>query len=232
MMKVASYFKNKNKGQSFVELAIVISVLLFLVLGMVEFGNLLNQYINLVDGAREGARYGSNTDPFLNATEGDPAYGTYDYSTVQPSFYDHIFQIIEGDTTVQPPSKRTSAIAPIVLKADSTNPRTIMTRTNGDPIILDDILITFYSVNGTAIVNKWGPHAKYNNGQVSKIPTSYVQSMLVAGAPPTGILVVEIFYSYDELLSFPLFNVAFPDPMPVHTYAVMPLASAEATPVP
>lgn len=45
-----------NNGQSVVEMAIVMPLLLVLILGMVEFGWILNGQITLTSAAREGAR--------------------------------------------------------------------------------------------------------------------------------------------------------------------------------
>lgn len=52
--------KIKNeRGQSLVELAISITVILWLLAGAVEFGIAFFQYIQLRDAAQEGALYGS-----------------------------------------------------------------------------------------------------------------------------------------------------------------------------
>lgn len=48
-----------EKGQSLVELAISFVVLMFLISGLVEFGTLFFQYVQLRDAAQEGALYGS-----------------------------------------------------------------------------------------------------------------------------------------------------------------------------
>ncbi len=57
-MKILKLFKklDKQNGQSLVEFAIVIPVLLVLILGMVEYGWILNAKINLTSAAREGIR--------------------------------------------------------------------------------------------------------------------------------------------------------------------------------
>jgi Flp pilus assembly protein TadG len=47
-----------ERGQSLVELALTLPVLLLLLVGVVEVGNGLNAYLTVVDAAREGARYG------------------------------------------------------------------------------------------------------------------------------------------------------------------------------
>ena len=49
----------KERGQSLVELAISLVVLLFLLSGVVEFGLAFFQFIQLRDAAQEGALYGS-----------------------------------------------------------------------------------------------------------------------------------------------------------------------------
>ena len=48
-----------ERGQSLVELALTLPVLLLLLVGLVEVGNALNAYITVVDAGRDGARLGS-----------------------------------------------------------------------------------------------------------------------------------------------------------------------------
>lgn len=48
-----------ERGQSLVEFAISLVIILFLLAGAVEFGIALFQYIQLRDAAQEGALYGS-----------------------------------------------------------------------------------------------------------------------------------------------------------------------------
>jgi Flp pilus assembly protein TadG len=50
-------FKNQ-KGQSLVEFAILLPVLLLLLMGVLEFGVMLNSYLTIHNSAREGARLG------------------------------------------------------------------------------------------------------------------------------------------------------------------------------
>lgn len=47
------------KGQSLVEFALVLPVLLLLLLGIMEFGLMFSNKLTLVNAAREGARYGA-----------------------------------------------------------------------------------------------------------------------------------------------------------------------------
>jgi len=48
-----------ERGQSLVELALTLPVLLLLLVGLVEVGNALNAYLTVVDAGRDGARLGS-----------------------------------------------------------------------------------------------------------------------------------------------------------------------------
>jgi len=48
--------RNEERGQAFVELALVLPVLLLLLLGVVQFGNIFRDYIALTDATRVGAR--------------------------------------------------------------------------------------------------------------------------------------------------------------------------------
>ncbi len=55
MSKLANYIKNR-RGQAVVELALVLPLFLLLVFGILEFGNVLNEYLVITAAAREGAR--------------------------------------------------------------------------------------------------------------------------------------------------------------------------------
>jgi Flp pilus assembly protein TadG len=48
--------RNDESGQAFVELALVLPVLLLLLLGVIQFGNVFRDYIALTDATRVGAR--------------------------------------------------------------------------------------------------------------------------------------------------------------------------------
>jgi len=48
-----------ERGQALVELALALPILVVLLLGILEFGMLLNAYLTVEHGAREGARLGA-----------------------------------------------------------------------------------------------------------------------------------------------------------------------------
>ncbi|RMD00360.1 pilus assembly protein [Clostridium autoethanogenum] len=49
---------NNEKGQALVEFAIILPILLLIVMGIVQFGMVINSYITIENASREGARAG------------------------------------------------------------------------------------------------------------------------------------------------------------------------------
>lgn len=49
-----------ERGQSLVEMALVLPLLLLLLVGIIDFGRAFNNYIIITNAAREGARYASH----------------------------------------------------------------------------------------------------------------------------------------------------------------------------
>ncbi len=179
----------KPKGQSFIELAVVLSILLLLLSGMVEFGNLLNQYITVVDAARTAAREASVADPIADSD----------------IFFATVPVVVEN------------SLQPLVL--------------NPDPPFNDDIVISVFSVaQGQTPVRLFGADgvSRYGN-HTSDFTVEMIANRLDAGAPSTGLVLIEIFYSYPQILKLPFFTMVIPDPIPVHAFSIMPLSAAEPT---
>ncbi len=190
---------NKSeKGQSFVELSLVIIFLMIFVAGIVEFGFALNNYLNLVDASREAVRYSSDFDPFILNPDGT--------RSLDDNFFDQTFQLTE------------QVLAPVVL----------------DPSNGDDIVVSFFSVSDGYFKRypEGSPGRSRYLNQVSKFSDAEIQSRLDSSAPPTGVLLVEIFYHYNQVLKLPIFTAFVPDPMQIYAYAIMPLSSAEPIPTP
>ncbi len=186
------HFRKNKRGQSFVELMVILLVLALILAGVVEFGFLMNNYLHVLDGAREAARYSANS----------VAIDQYGASIM--SFYENT--AIQAENVMRP------------VELDSTNN--------------DDIVISVFSVAGSDIarfpdVDGW---SRYGN-HVSNFTTAEVLALLDVQAPPSGIVLVEIYYNYPQVLELPLF-ADFLNPIPVYTYAAMPLSSAEPTPTP
>lgn len=75
-MKKKLLLPRSAKGQSLVELAISLVVLLYLLSGAVEFGILFFQYVQLRDAAQEGALYGSTKPDDVSGIEARAKYSS------------------------------------------------------------------------------------------------------------------------------------------------------------
>ncbi len=56
--KFHSLIRN-NRGQTLVELALILPILLLLIFGIIEFGRIFNAHLTLTHASREGARAGA-----------------------------------------------------------------------------------------------------------------------------------------------------------------------------
>ncbi len=208
MKKFPVRSKQGFKGQSFMELAIVIGVLLTLLLGMVEMAFLLNTYITVVDASRQGARFASTKDP----------YDTDDYATLN-EFYIAVRAAIEGRHVVDILSTDLGALSPIQL----------------DPA-LDDVIISFVSIDAAGAWTRTPAptyyHAYTNGLHVTQVTTAEIQASITANTAlsPTGsgLIITEIFYTCSIangclIQIFPI----LPPSIDIYTYTIMPMASVK-----
>jgi len=202
------FMRKPRRAQSLVELALLLPVLILILLGIAEYGFMLNRYLNLLDAARESARFGANVNPFKDDFSLDMNFFVRPDTSAPPSFPDN------------PPGLADYT-------EDFMNPVVL------DPTTGDDIVISFFSVSGGSVVrfpdaDGW---SRYGN-KVSDFTNAEIAARMEAGAPPTGVLLIEVFYNYPQVLKAPFFAQMIPDPIPVYTYAIMPLSAAEPTEIP
>jgi hypothetical protein len=212
------HFRSSSKGQSFVELSIVVLLLMLLVAGIAEFGVLLNRYLNLLDGVREAARFNAQLNPFCPSGSTTCTPGTVD-----PDYYKKTACAVE------------SVIYPVTLDAHLG--------------VGDDILISFIAIKNGAITQRypdsngwswrengdaipsgndrndctWTGDGSGTRTQFSKQSDAFILSRMDSTAPDVSVALVELFYNYPQTLKAPFFEQAFPDPVPVYTYAIMPI---------
>ncbi len=197
--------KRKTKGQSLVEVALTLPILLMLLSGLVELGFMLNYYLSLVDASREVARLFSN----------------YDHEYVDPNT-GNSFYVSAAEQVI------------VILEPSDTNDTTrkIKIRENlVDPDKNDDneIIVSVYSISGgnATLLNEH----HWSGRQISHFDETEVNNRIAGSAPNSGALVVEIFYTYEEILKLPWM------PMPdnktmLYAYTFMPQSSSEPTPTP
>ncbi len=195
--------KRKSRGQSLVEMAISLPAILMLFSGLVEFGFMLNYYLSLLDATRFAARYYSNQSPYCTNGSGTVVEN--------PNFYSEASATVIGQLK---PSISTDNTHRIVL----------------DPAA-DDVIISAYGVSGNTITKTLPTSSTYSDGawhqygnETSSISPTSIESQLVSGSPNQGILVVEVDYTYHQILGLPW--MAWLGSPVLRAYTVMPLETA------
>jgi hypothetical protein len=248
LQRYLARIKRQPRGQSFIELILVLMLLMMILAATTEFGFLLNNYLHVLDGAREAARYSSTSQVFEMNANGSikttPPTGGLENNN-WPFYY------------------ITAAKAAITM-----NPVQL------DPTFPDDIIVSAFAVSGNTLVrfprsdpNGWSLCAHYANFaayfpsvgapvpaelsdtgwssgctvRTTNFSNADILARMDATAPHAGVLLVEIYYNYPQILKLPLLsNTEFfgvpispiPDPIPLYLYTIMPISSAEPTQVP
>jgi hypothetical protein len=201
----------KTRAQSMVEFAVMLPILLILFSGMLEFGFVLNAYLSLIDATRQAARQYSTVNPFELVTQPD---GT----------------ILKLDNT--------DYYLPVAEEVISTlNSNSYQIIVDED---LDDILISVVGVDATTtpgtvkIIRHPYPtipdsyYTRFSNGNVSKYLDTDIQNLMTkdgSTALNAGILIVEIYYSYEGTLKLPWVQMfaSDADPMMLYASSIMPM---------
>lgn len=205
----------KSRGQSIVEFMVLLPVLLMMLSGLVEFGFMLNYYLDIIDAAREAARFAANDDPIHN-----DATGVYQDPNCQ--FYLRTQTVTEqslnigsgGQIVLNPASDD------IIISAYSVLGNTVDKRfpviTSGCP--------------GLNVVS--GAVSRFANRTTGLDTAADIEAKLDAAAPNTGMVSVEIYYDYHMVLGLPWIRAFVPDPVTLWAYSIMPNVNVEPTPTP
>lgn len=234
-------------GQSFVEMAIILPILLLVLLGVVEVALYIARYMDILDLTREAARFASVRDPF-EIRPADASNPLWDQDCSTPGRFDFYY---DTACLFSPPAGSPTCTSSTFCNGFNRfaplNPAT------------DDILISVYTVTNNQVSNVWpstgywvfsdhdddvahnGNWAKDCNGNPSGAGPYYSVDRVNAhlsqtsGALPNkGFVAVEYFYCHEQALSLPMFTLFVSNPVKIHAYSLMPLPAAQptATPIP
>jgi len=247
MNRLKSRFSGKSSGQSFVELAIVLPVLLFLLIAFVEVGAVIYNYLSLLDVVREAARFAADRDP--EVLTGDMS--NYPISACEDNalhYYLDTACVVIGtnfnqDITLDP---ATDDIAISIFTID--NNKVVDRKPNdGDGVwslygdnwtkncdgTLDSTTPFFPQMPGisTAVPDaNWVSIPAPTPGPGT--PTVGAGTTVPGGPTDKGIVLVEIYYCHEQLLNLPLISDLLPNPIRLHAFTVMPAPMAAPTPTP
>jgi Flp pilus assembly protein TadG len=205
----------RHPGQSLVEFTILLPVLLIMISGLIEFGFLLNYYLDLIDAAREAARWGAGDDPIHDDTSGnflDPNEGYY--ARVGSVAESSIDTGSGGQITLDPSADD------VVMSAFSI--------TGGS---VDERYPTIFGEDGHCRYG-YNPVTSATCNHNSEITSAEVNALLDPSAPNTGVVVVEIWYDYNMILGLPWITAFVPNPVTLYAYSIMPNSAVEPTPTP
>ena len=242
MNKLRTRFSRKSVGQSFVELAIVLPLLLFLLIAFVEVGAVIYNYLSLLDVVREAARFAADRDPEVlngdmsnypqSACEDNALHYYLDTAcviigsnfnqdiTLDPATDDVAISIFTIDNNVVADRKPNDADGVWSLYADNWTKNCDGTFKSNTPF--------FPQVSGSS----WVSIATPTTGPGT--PTPGAGTIVPGGPTDKGIVLVEVYYCHEQLLNLPLLSNLVPNPIPLHAFAVMPApeAAPTATPLP
>jgi Flp pilus assembly protein TadG len=236
----------RPRGQSIVEFVLMLPILLILLSGLFEFGFIFNQYLAVLDAARNASRFSSDNDAFNRDTieRCSGAGATKD-------FYRQAACLAIEELALEQPT--------VTLCLPTSPAGNHCTPTDFDT--LDDVIVSVFSVtkkgcpsvcpevkrfpdfgSTTATDMGWSyavdlrDHASQANQSasrsgmhVSSFTAAQITSQIRINAPNTGFVLVEIQYHYWQMLGLPWFTQFVGNPIPFHVYALWPLSSAEPT---
>jgi hypothetical protein len=235
-----------SKGQSFLELAVILPVLLIIAVGMTEVAFFTGRYLDMLDLTREAARFASLRDPF------PPAGYVGDYDCSTQNFFDFYY---DTACVFSPPY---SASCPDATFCNGFNPFIPLDMARDDVVIEAFTLIQ--ASDGTHIAERAFPepdgywalsdhdtNAAHGNWKkdclghnIRTAPyftLARINSYLLqdSNTPSSkGYVAVEFYYCYHQVLNLPIVANLIPNPMRINAYTLMslPAAAPTATPIP
>ena len=236
-MKESKLFwsRKRPRGQSLVEFALMLPILLLLLSGLFEFGFLFTQYLAVLDSARNAARFSSDTS-FDRPDDGISDCNSTKFFYRQTAC-EAVFELANEEPSI------TLCIPGAPVTPNCPDPMTNPT---------DDVIISVFSVlrkPGDVITRfptdagdmGWSYDADLlgqsqgairTGTHISTFTSARVLSKLESGTPNTGYVLVEIAYEYHQILGLPWFTQFVGDPILLNLYAMWPCASAEPTATP
>ena len=230
-MRVRIKLKGLTKGQSFVELALVIPVLMLLLAGVVEIAFLYFSYMSALDLTREAARFASSRDyrkADVSDWSGLPNSACED--TYLHFYYDTACFFIDTEINSSLEISRTD-YADVAISVFTVTGNQV---TNRWPDNADGVFSLYQTNVGGTMVPNWKLDCAGNVVRTEPYMTNArLESLFQVNAPTEkGFVLVEVYYCYHHKIGLPFLNLAIPDPLRMHSYTIMPSSEAIPTPTP
>lgn len=235
--------QRRERGQSMVEMALAFPILLLILAGTLEVGKYFNDYITILDGTREGARYsadGEITDRSMTPLQVD--------CNADKNFF-HLAACFTHDN-IKKNLAFNEATDDVVVSAMSVDTNghiiTRFPRACTDPAPPLQLLGTYLyggcDPNVTSSQQGWSLCQQVNRPfgistacsiKTSSFSNTAIEAMLAQtpNSPATGLVIVEVYRDHNQFLGLIPPGLAFlPQKVTMHAYSVMPVPAAAPPP--
>jgi len=226
-----------TKGQSFVETALVVPVLVLLMAGVVEIAFLYFSYMSALDLTREAARFASARDYRMEDAPGSglPFSACLDNSLHY--WYDTscFFMDPEINSSLVVSSTDYADVAISVFTVARNHVTNRWPAENPDGSANPDGVFSLYQTNvGGVMVPNWKLDCSGNVVRTEPYMTNAEMEALFQPNAPVdkGFVLVEVYFCYHHKIGLPFLTWAIPNPMRLHAYTIMPSSEAIPTPTP
>jgi hypothetical protein len=216
-------------GQSFVELAFIVPLLLIMLVGVVEIAFAMFAYMTTVDLTREAARFASVRDYRVQdvvAPDDNPSDNCESGDSVQDCACGDQLLDFYRDTACFFTDPSLNSF--LEFTADKYDDVVISVLTITDNVVTDRHPNPIWSLNG----DNWKKDCHGNVVRTDPFFTdALVESKFVPNATDDrGLVIVEAYICYDLILPLPLISDYIGSPYRIHAYTVMPDSEAIPTP--
>jgi Flp pilus assembly protein TadG len=245
---------HRDRGQSLVEITLFIPILLLMLVGFVEIGTFINDYVTVTDTTRSAARYVSVQDPTetrcqpfgpksnpteisFSSTACESEYSAA-AATVKGWGADRLYQVCKESETVN----FFYVTGCTVVRSLGSDMNTVLSTTEGIDVVVTTVPITagVPLANGTVTWSLYGNRTSdflkvSPPASSSDFADSFMAELQRFGtAPPTGVVIVEVYAAHKQVTG--LFSSAsrltggsamLADPIPIHAYSIFPLVALD-----
>ncbi len=203
--------RQKSLGQSLVEFGVALPILILLFSGMVEFGFMLNTYLSLQDAVRTAARRYSNENPLMKVNgvvEDDITF----YEGAAQNVVDALD--LNAKQIVVDPTRDNVLISVLTVRVDE----------DADPDAIESITRHPEDAEFFRLYSDTSPNSIYGDVEIADYLTSN-NSVPV----DMGLLIIEVFYSYEGVLHLPWTEPFFSEANPTMLYnsTIIPLVAVK-----
>lgn len=207
---------NRERGQSMVEMALSLPILLLILAGAVEIGMYYNNYLTLIDATREAARYSANGSPIFGSTDNNCAT-TEDFfkkaaCLVLQNLPGVAFDPVRDDIVVSVILIRHGQVYARYINPSLATGEQGWSRCESMPVTINPTTNSGGCTRAT-----------------SRFPNSAIQARLdqfpgASTAPKSAYVLVEIYHIHRQFLGLIPPGLAFlPQEVVMHAYSIMPV---------